>query len=189
MAQVKKPEVREAILLSALRLFAEHGYLATTMPRIARDSGVVAGNLYRYYRSKFELFFAVLHPWLDRQLDGLEARLAAIPGAEARFRAILGFLWIELPRAENRFLRNLAEAVASRRPEDDYSRETLEATRRRIEGLLAGCLPPEMEGDDLADVTHMIIMAHDGIVMDTGLADESARVGRVIDRLTRATFG
>ena len=188
MAQVKKPEVREAILLSAQRLFAEHGYLATTMATIARESGVVAGNLYRYYCSKFELFFAVLRPWIDLQIDGLEARLATIPEAETRFRTILGFLWIELPRAENRFLRNLAEAAASRRPEDTYSRETLEATRRRIEGFLAGCLQPGMQGDDLTNLTHMMMMAHDGIVLDTALADESARISQVIDQLARATF-
>jgi len=189
MAQVKKPEVREAILLSAQHLFTEHGYLATTMATIARQSGVVAGNLYRYHRSKFELFFAVLRPWLDRQFDGLEARLSITPDPEARFRAILVFIWIELPRAENRFLRNLAEAVASRRPEDSYSRETLEATRMRIEGLLACCLPPGTNRDDLADITHMMLMAHDGIVLDTGLADERTRVSRVIDRLARVTFG
>mgnify|MGYP003334768650 CR=1 FL=1 len=39
MAQIKKPEIRSAILESAQRLFASQGYNSTTLAQIARDAG------------------------------------------------------------------------------------------------------------------------------------------------------
>lgn len=46
---------RQEIITTALRLFAERGYRATTMGDIAQAMGCTKGLLYHYFRSKAEL--------------------------------------------------------------------------------------------------------------------------------------
>jgi len=53
----KAPEVRrQEILETAMKLFTEKGYEATSMRDIAQACGVVAGLCYRYFDSKQKLF-------------------------------------------------------------------------------------------------------------------------------------
>ena len=48
-------QTRTAIIDTALRMFREKGYEATTMRAIAREAGVATGNAYYYFGSKEEL--------------------------------------------------------------------------------------------------------------------------------------
>src|SRR5689334_1903969 len=59
MAQRKKPQIREAILAAAFRLFSRNGYAATMVADIAREAGVSPGNVYIYFRSKLEILYAI----------------------------------------------------------------------------------------------------------------------------------
>jgi len=54
-----RAESRARILTSALRLFAQHGYAATSVRMIARDAGISQGLLYNYYDGKEELLRAI----------------------------------------------------------------------------------------------------------------------------------
>ena len=61
----KAPEVRrQEILETAMKLFTEKGYEATSMRDIAQACGVVAGLCYRYFDSKQKLFQAVSYTHL-----------------------------------------------------------------------------------------------------------------------------
>ncbi|MNO47773.1 putative HTH-type transcriptional regulator YfiR [compost metagenome] len=60
--QVLKDEVKAAILAAACNEFLEKGYNKTSMRDIARHAGISAGNLYRYYSNKEELFYAITTP-------------------------------------------------------------------------------------------------------------------------------
>jgi len=51
---------REAILSAALRLMHVHGYNATSLDDVLRESGVGKGNFYYHFRSKEELGYAIL---------------------------------------------------------------------------------------------------------------------------------
>ena len=51
---------RDAILLIAQQVFLEEGYAATSMSSIAARLGGSKGTLYNYFRSKAELFVAVI---------------------------------------------------------------------------------------------------------------------------------
>ena len=53
---------RERILEVSLELFAQSGYLGTSMSDIAKQLGITKGALYKHYRSKQEI--------LDRIADG-----------------------------------------------------------------------------------------------------------------------
>ncbi|WP_200952591.1 mycofactocin system transcriptional regulator [Agromyces sp. Soil535] len=60
---------------TALRLFMEHGFDATTVEDIAREAGIGRRTFFRYFPSKNDL------PWgdFDRLLEGMRDHLASMP--------------------------------------------------------------------------------------------------------------
>jgi len=69
-AQAIDSRTRSRILAAATNRFAAFGYRRTGMAEIARQAGVAAGTLYRYFDSKEEIFRAVIRDlhdgWLAR---------------------------------------------------------------------------------------------------------------------------
>tara|TARA_R110002096_G_scaffold23031_4_gene73589 strand:+ start:26574 stop:27182 length:609 start_codon:yes stop_codon:yes gene_type:complete len=64
----KRPkEIAEA----AFDAFAEHGYASTPVEEVARRAGVSKGLLYLYYKTKEELFKAVVRNVVVRRVDAL----------------------------------------------------------------------------------------------------------------------
>jgi AcrR family transcriptional regulator len=60
--QVLKEEVRKMIHEAALVEFYEKGFKEASMRNIAERGGMTAGNLYRYFKSKEDLFCDVISP-------------------------------------------------------------------------------------------------------------------------------
>lgn len=56
----QKPEKAAAILAGALEVFAEQGYAAASMERIAKTAGVSKPTLYKYFQDKEGLFLALV---------------------------------------------------------------------------------------------------------------------------------
>ncbi len=54
--QVKKDEMRDAILSAGLQLFLEKGYKDTSIRSICKEAGTTLGNFYNYFDSKQALF-------------------------------------------------------------------------------------------------------------------------------------
>ncbi len=57
---VIKSEIRADIIQVASRIFSKQGYKKTTMEEIARTAGMGKSSLYYYYKSKEEIFEAVV---------------------------------------------------------------------------------------------------------------------------------
>ncbi|HLL91056.1 MAG TPA: TetR/AcrR family transcriptional regulator [Tepidisphaeraceae bacterium] len=60
MARLKAAERREQLMDVATKLFAQHGYDATTTAAIAHAAGVTEPILYRHFRGKQEMFVAIV---------------------------------------------------------------------------------------------------------------------------------
>ena len=60
MARLKAQQRREQLIEVATKLFARHGYEATTTARIAEKAGVTEPILYRHFSTKQELFVAIV---------------------------------------------------------------------------------------------------------------------------------
>lgn len=60
--QVLKDSVRDKIISSAKRLFAKRGYKETSMRMIAKDAGITAGNIYRYFDTKDQILEPIMEP-------------------------------------------------------------------------------------------------------------------------------
>ncbi|MFC7511950.1 TetR/AcrR family transcriptional regulator [Streptomyces thermocarboxydus] len=58
--QARSDKSREQILLAALDLALEHGYQGTTMAAVSASSGLPIGSVYWHFKSKEQLFVALL---------------------------------------------------------------------------------------------------------------------------------
>ena len=97
MARVKTDEKLEEILEAASRIFSERDFHEVLIDEIAEAGGIGKGTVYRYFRTKEDLYFATILHGLDR-LDGV--LLAALPQEasptrrlERLAREILKFFW------------------------------------------------------------------------------------------------
>ena len=71
----RREERRQAIIEAAARLFAELGYTACEMERVAAGLGIAKGTLYLYFASKEELFYACVDTGM-RQMQCAVAKAA-----------------------------------------------------------------------------------------------------------------
>lgn len=60
---VERPDRKQAILLAAERLFAQHGYHGVSIRQIADEAGVPLALVGYYYGQKQELFHAIFEHW------------------------------------------------------------------------------------------------------------------------------
>lgn len=182
MAQVKKSEVRDAILAAAFDLFSEKDYARTTIAEIARRAGLSQSNIYVYFNSKLEILWAVMSPWLFRQFELLELELVHIDAPRARIERLLTALWRDIPLADNCLAVNLIQGLATSRPGDNYSRDLLRYLETRVTRILRECLPPErwhlLEGDDA--LSHLIFMAFDGFVLGAQVKGPPERLPQIV---------
>jgi AcrR family transcriptional regulator len=76
-----KQERRNAILGTAWRMYTrEPSFAAFTMGALARQAGLAKGTLYLYFRTKEELFLALLENGFDAWFDVIDARLEGARG-------------------------------------------------------------------------------------------------------------
>ena len=110
MVQVKKKQVRQAILDSAFDLFSERGYHRTTLQDIADFAGIGVSSVYSYFPSKLHLLYAVIEPWQKEGFQRLEQRVLAIKTPRGRLRATLLGIWRDIPLENIGLANSLMEA-------------------------------------------------------------------------------
>jgi AcrR family transcriptional regulator len=69
--QRRKEDRPAEITEAALAAFAEKGYAATRVDEVARRAGVSKGLLYLYFKTKEDLFKAVIRSFLSPRIDAL----------------------------------------------------------------------------------------------------------------------
>lgn len=69
--RMSKEDRRAQIIESAMQLFVENGYNATTTASIAEQAGISEVTLFRHFTSKEELFMEGIEPILTFSLDQL----------------------------------------------------------------------------------------------------------------------
>ncbi len=75
-----KTDTREQILHAAMERIMHYGYAKTTMAEIARDCGMSAGNIYRFFASKIDIAEAMARK-LNMEINAQNAALARGKGA------------------------------------------------------------------------------------------------------------
>jgi AcrR family transcriptional regulator len=87
--EASKQATSAALRAAAIRLFAEHGYDATTVADIAGAAHVTHRTFYRYFDSKEALLSHEFGSWLTTLADAIRARPAAEPPLTAVRHAML----------------------------------------------------------------------------------------------------
>ena len=73
--QAKMPAGKKKVLQTALNLFANNGFHATTTAKIAKQAGVSEGTIYKYFKSKDDLLGKLLEPILFEIKDSFFATI------------------------------------------------------------------------------------------------------------------
>lgn len=170
MAQVKKPEIRNAILSAADTLFSERGYHNTTLAQIAVKADVSTANLYVYFQSKLDILYSIYDPWLRHRITQLEDDLRRARTPHQRVFKLLHTLWCEIPSEKNGFANNFIQAISTADPKGGYRPELLKWFEVKIATMLRDSLPA-WRRDLIAQTrfTHLLAMAFDGFVIGNHL--------------------
>jgi TetR/AcrR family transcriptional regulator len=81
---------REEILLAAQKVFAAKGFFPTTMSDIAREAEFGTGTLYKYFKSKEELYFTLIDEKVEEIHCLVKAELSQKTSAVERIKKVLG---------------------------------------------------------------------------------------------------
>lgn len=114
----RKEERPQQIIRAALAAFAEKGFDATRVTDVARRAGVSKGLLYLYFRTKEELFKAVIKSVVLPRLEALSANVARTDLTATEFlRGPYLEFAREVPRSPARVLVRLMIAEGPKHPD------------------------------------------------------------------------
>ncbi|MBU0943149.1 MAG: TetR/AcrR family transcriptional regulator [Proteobacteria bacterium] len=97
---------KEAILQTATRFFSEKGFRDTSMSEIAKVTGVADGTIFYHFKTKGELFLAVLKNFKESiigELEAFEATAEFSTGLDM-VEGTIAFYFSLAERMEERFL-------------------------------------------------------------------------------------
>lgn len=190
MPQIKKTEIRDAILKAAFDLFAKQGYTKTTLPQIAKGAKTSTANVYVYFGSKLEILYAIYDPWIRKRFQRLDKELQAIPEPLERLRKLLQTYWRDIPAENKGFANNIIQAISTSSPEDRYRPDLLEWMEGELRRLVLDCLPPSRRHIVLeSGMSHLLVMAFDGFILYHHLDRRRPCDDQTIDLLCRMLLG
>lgn len=102
-SQIEKDPIREDILNGARDLFQRFGFKKTTMEDIARQIGKSKSALYYYYKTKEEIFEAVVLRDMDCQRDLALNVIAEVESAKDKFCLFFTSILQDVRRKANQF--------------------------------------------------------------------------------------
>ncbi|CAE6935973.1 hypothetical protein R69927_07425 [Paraburkholderia domus] len=189
MVQVKKADMRGAMLAAAFDLFSRKGYAATTLTEIARNAGTTGPNLYVYFESKLDLVYELYEPWMLQQVDALKKNVFSLRDARQQLQRLFIGLWSDIPLADRHFANVLIEALASTSPETRKPRDLLQV----LDGLVTEALlqiVPASRADLVADGVYARIlwMAFDGFSINQRLG-QRFDIERTAELMTAMLLG
>jgi AcrR family transcriptional regulator len=160
-------KTREIIVETALRLFRERGYEATTMRAIAAEAGVSVGNAYYYFASKE----ALIQAYYDRAQTEHEAACEELLATERAFAPRLGGVlreWVRVSEPYHEFaVKFFKHAAEPSNPLSPFSAESSPAResaiaiyRRVVEGSV-----DRMDAELRAELPELLWLMSMGVVL------------------------
>jgi len=127
------------ILDAALKVFAVKGFAATKLDAVAAAAGIGKGTIYLYFKTKEELFRAVVRQRLLPNLDEIERAVAADTGSAAdQLRMIVGRIAHMVAETELAVLPKLVLAESGNFP--GLARFYAEEVVNRGVGIITGVI-------------------------------------------------
>lgn len=166
MVRVKSEAVREAILASAATEISANGYLDTTIGRIAKGAGIAPSNVYVYFVSKLEIYFAIYDPWFKDQFLALERRVKRQPTRDKKIRHLVQGILRDIAIDQTGYTAALMEALAAIKPKDKYRPDLLTWAEDKIEQIVLKSVGGYEAGDSrLKAFAHLLMLTFDGTAL------------------------
>jgi AcrR family transcriptional regulator len=143
---------RERILTAAERLFAKRGFDRTSMPDIAKSSGITAGAIYKHFESKDDLFFEVVRRAVEAAAVSSMDLPEAVAAYTSRESTLLRGLAVEIHHASAAHPRVRAMLRHSIDDRIDQLRVAIQEARRQ------GHAAPDLDGELLANAAMVFIL-------------------------------
>lgn len=122
---------RVAILDAARRVFSRKGYAETAVDDVADEAQVAKGTLYLYFKSKEELYMAVLAGDLRQMSADARAEMDRVEGFREKLRAFFR-VRLEFAKAHEEFYRIYLAEYGSMFVKAPVSREVMQLFRANI---------------------------------------------------------
>ena len=90
--QEKSQQTREELMASAVTLFGRKGFVNTSIAEITKGAGYAKGNFYRYWKSKDDLFLAIMKERMGAYRRARQGALARADSLETVLNVLLDFL-------------------------------------------------------------------------------------------------
>ena len=100
---------REEILSAAEKVFAAKGFFPTTMSDIAREAEFGTGTLYKYFKSKEELYFTLIDEKVEEINRLVKTELLQKTSAVERIKKVLGLQFEFFERKQDFFKIYISE--------------------------------------------------------------------------------
>lgn len=157
----RKEDRPQEITDAALEAFSEKGYAATRVTDVARKAGVSKGLLYLYFKTKEDLFKAVIRSFISPRIESLRAEIESTElSAEEYLRGPFLEFARQIPKSPARVLVRLMIAEGAKHPDltnwyqENVVSHGLAALRSLIErGVREGQFKPSA----LQEFPHMIV--------------------------------
>ena len=164
-------ERREQLLHTAVAVFAEHGYHATSMNDVAEAAGVTKPVLYQHFESKKELYQALLDEVGARILAAIRDATRGVTDGrrqtELGFRAY--FRWVAEDQAAFTLLYDNGARV-----DEEFNR-----ARRGVTSAMARAVAPLIAAD--IDDEHRLTLAHALVGLAEGASRRLVELGADFD--------
>jgi len=140
----QQAHTRECLMHSAGKVFARRGLQQASIDEVAEDAGFTKGAFYANFKSKEELFLAMLDERFTRRIEDIE-RVIASEGSTAQKAQRAGDNFVQMLSADREWERLFFEFSAYAARDDDF-REELVTRYRAMRDRIAAALQTHSEG-------------------------------------------
>ena len=158
----RKENRPQEITEAALDAFAENGYAGTRVEEVAKRAGVSKGLLYLYFKTKEELFKAVIRSFVVPRIDALVARVEETElSAEQVLRGPLVTLMKSLPGSPVGVVVRLMISEGARHPDlvAYYKENVVSRGLGAMQSVIErGVKNGEFRRTAISDLPHLLIL-------------------------------
>ncbi|MEM0982318.1 MAG: TetR/AcrR family transcriptional regulator [Planctomycetota bacterium] len=148
MSRLPAAKRRAQLLDTAAELFAAHGYARATTSQLAKAAGVTEPIIYRHFKSKRDLFVALIERTGKETLQQWEQDLARSSDPAARLKLLLGDNPMVTESGRSAY-RVILQAISE--TDDPVIRKALEQHIRSLHEFIATELADAMESGRVPD--------------------------------------
>ena len=139
----KQAHTRACLMHSAARVFARRGLQQASIDEVAEDAGFTKGAFYANFKSKEELFLAMLDERFAKRIEDIE-RVIAGEGSTAQKARRAGDQFVQRLSADREWERLFFEFSAYAARDEDF-REELVTRYRAMRDRIAAALQTQAE--------------------------------------------